>query len=197
MRFEKALEGMREEYDYKKKLRLFELDMLKKGHKFMNIPDAIAPELRDECYSFDKDNFFKQNDLADGLSAGRFYYVRKKKGKIVIRQAHLFSTLKTEKAIPFVDFDDNDIEEVLAPVPSYDELQDMKEYLDYSINNRNQLTIQISRWIDKINEEKEENARLKELLKECKDIIEWYKANCEYKDLPTESILTKIEEALR
>ena len=42
---------MSEEYDYKKKLRLFELDMLKKGHKFMNIPDAIAPELRDECYS--------------------------------------------------------------------------------------------------------------------------------------------------
>ena len=51
MRFEQALKAMREEYDYKKKLRLFELDMLKKGHKFMNIPDAIAPELRDECYS--------------------------------------------------------------------------------------------------------------------------------------------------
>ena len=136
-------------------------------------------------------------DLTDKLNAGRLYYVKKKNGKIVIRQAHLYSALKTEKAIPFVDFDDNDIEKVLAPVPSYDELQDMKEYLDYSINNRNQLTIQISRWIDKINEEKEENARLKELLKECKDIIEWYKADCGYKDLPTESVLTKIEEVLK
>lgn len=43
----------------------------------------------------------------------------------------------------------------------------------------------------------EENPRLKELLKECKDIIEWYKADCGYKDLPTESVLTKIEEALK
>lgn len=47
---------MSEEYDYKKKLRLFELDMLKKGYKFMNIPDAIAPELRDEVYSLCKTN---------------------------------------------------------------------------------------------------------------------------------------------
>lgn len=38
-----------------------------------------------------------------------------------------------------------------------------------------------------------ENARQKELLKECKDIIEWYKADCGYKDLPTENVLTKIE----
>lgn len=39
-----------------------------------------------------------------------------------------------------------------------------------------------------------ENANLKELLKECQEIIEWYKADCGYKDLPTESVLTKIDE---
>lgn len=51
-------------YDYAKKLALFELDMIKKekeklreqGHKIMNIPDAIAPELRDEVYSLCKTN---------------------------------------------------------------------------------------------------------------------------------------------
>lgn len=171
MRFEKALEGMREEYDYKKKLRLFELDMLKKGHKFMNIPDAIAPELRDECYSSDKDNFFKQNDLADGLSAGRFYYVRKKKGKIVIRQAHLYSCLKTEKAIPFVDFDDNDIEKVLAPVPNYEEV---KEFV-------------------------EEDEKLKELLKKCqKFILDLFGLPYGFKqDISAKELLTKINEVLK
>ena len=37
----------------------------------------------------------------------------------------------------------------------------------------------------------------KELIKECQEIIEWYKADCGYKDLPTESVLTKINEVLR
>lgn len=87
--------------------------------------------------------------------------------------------------------------EILDKVPSYDELQDMKEYLDYSIKNRYQLTTQINSLIDKIDEEKKENARLKELIKECQEIIEWYKADCGYKDLPTESVLTKINEVLR
>lgn len=40
-------------------------------------------------------------------------------------------------------------------------------------------------------------SKLKEFLKECQEIIEWYKADCGYKDLPTESILTKIEEVLK
>lgn len=162
---------MSEEYDYKKKLRLFELDMLKKGHKFMNIPDAIAPELRDECYSSDKDSFFTQNDLADELSAGRFYYVRKKKGKIVIRQAHLYSCLKTEKAIPFVDFDDNDIEKVIAPVPNYEEV---KEFV-------------------------EEGEKLKELLKECQTILQDTKKDrgVYFNNLHLTDILTEIEEVLK
>ena len=47
------------DYEYNKRLALFELDVIKnekeklrgKGYKLMDIPDAIAPELRDECYS--------------------------------------------------------------------------------------------------------------------------------------------------
>lgn len=38
---------------------------------------------------------------------------------------------------------------------------------------------------------------LRDLLKECQEIIEWYKADCGYKDLPTESVLTKIEKVLK
>lgn len=51
-----------QDYEYKKRLDLFELDMIKKeklrekGYKLMDIPDAIAPELRDEVYSLCKTN---------------------------------------------------------------------------------------------------------------------------------------------
>lgn len=82
------------------------------------------------------------NDLTEKLNAGRLYYVKKKNGKIVIRQAHLYSCLRTENATPYVDFDDNDIEKVLAPVPSYNEVQALKE----------------------------ENARLKKLLQQWQEI---------------------------
>ena len=68
-------------------------------------------------------------DLTKKLKAGELYYVKKKNGKIVIRQAHLYSCLRTENSMPFVDFEDNDIEKVIAPVPSYDEWQQLKEIL--------------------------------------------------------------------
>lgn len=44
--------------------------------------------------------------------------------------------------------------------------------------------------------EKSENQQLKELLEEAKDIIEWYKGDCGYKDIPTETVLTKIDNAI-
>lgn len=43
----------------------------------------------------------------------------------------------------------------------------------------------------------EEWKELKELLKECREVIEWYKADCGYKDTPTEDVLTKIDEVLK
>lgn len=126
--------------------------------------------------------------MTDKLDAERFYYVKKKNGDVCIRQSHLFSTLKTEKAVPFVDFDDDDIEKILAPVPTYQDLQRLKaqlaEHKEYCCCAKNEVLVL-------------ENANLKELLEGCKDIIEWYKADCGYKDLPTESVLTKINEVLR
>lgn len=68
-------------------------------------------------------------DLTEKLKAGELYYVKKKNGKIVIRQSHLYSCLRTENSMPFVDFEDNDIDKVLASVPSYKEYQRLKEIL--------------------------------------------------------------------
>lgn len=47
-----------QKYEYNKRLALFELDVIKKekekGCKTMDIPDAVAPELREEVYSLYK-----------------------------------------------------------------------------------------------------------------------------------------------
>lgn len=95
----------------------------------------------------------EMDELRKKLNAGSLYYVKKKNGKIVIRQAHFYSCLKTEKAMPFVDFEDNDIDEVIAPVPTYEELQELKaqqaEYKEYCCCQKNEALLL-------------ENARLKE-----------------------------------
>lgn len=39
-------------------------------------------------------------------------------------------------------------------------------------------------------------AKLKELLEEAKEVIEWYEADCGYKDAPTENVLAKINQVL-
>ena len=49
---------------------------------------------------------------------------------------------------------------------------------------------------DIISEQTKTINQFKELLKEAKDIIEWYKADCGYKDTPTEALLTKIDNAI-
>lgn len=51
--------------------------------------------------------------------------------------------------------------------------------------------------LEKCEKLEQEVKQLKGLLKECQEIIEWYKADCGYKDLPTESVLTKIDEVLK
>lgn len=115
--------------------------------------------------------------MTDKLDAERLYYVKKKNGDVCTRQSHLFSTLKTEKAVPFVDFDDNDIEEVLAPVPNYQEARELKAQL----------------------------AEYKELPRECQPYIKSEKENWiqqGYWDtgkqiLKISNLLTKIKEVLR
>lgn len=89
--------------------------------------------------------------MTDKLDAERLYYVKKKNGDICTRQSHLFSTLKTEKAIPFVDFEDNDIEEVLAPVPEYDQWNRCLK-LEASLNKKNRKWGKLVKAIRRINE---------------------------------------------
>lgn len=59
-------------------------------------------------------------------------------------------------------------------------------------------THQLHKFLEEFNalEVAKENQQLKELIKEAKDIIEWYKADCGYKDALTEVILTKIDNAI-
>lgn len=71
------------------------------------------------------------------LEAGRLYYVKKLNGDIVIREACIYSTLRTEKAIPFVDFEDRDIIEVIAPIPAYEQIQDTQKKIEIAVKALN------------------------------------------------------------
>lgn len=78
------------------------------------------------------------------------------------------------------------VNEVLAPVPSYEEWQKLKEFADYSIHNRNELTRQINYLF-------KENKKFKELLKRCRDFI-----NYEVPDHCIDDVLLdKINEVLK
>lgn len=98
------------------------------------------------------------------LEPEKLYYVKKQNGEICIRKTYLYSSIKTERYVLFVDFDDQDIIEVISPVPSYDELQALKE----------------------------ENANLKELLKECKEHLCHH-----YCQMTVGKLEKKIEEILK
>ena len=71
------------------------------------------------------------------LEAGRLYYVKKLNGDIVIREACFYSTLRTEKAIPFADFEDRDIIEVIAPIPTYEQIQETQKKLEIAVKALN------------------------------------------------------------
>ena len=108
-----------------------------------------------------------------GELQNNWYYIRTPNGIEkweYIKQSHGFGYYETEWVL-----------EVLAPVPSYEEWQQMKAFCE----EFNALNVA------------QENQKLKELLRECRDLIEWYKTDCGYKDKPTESVLTKIDEVLK
>lgn len=65
-------------------------------------------------------------DLTEKLEAGRSYYVRYPNGSIEIDTAYEWIGKRGEH---FIDFDEDNSgdEQALAPVPSYEELQELKE----------------------------------------------------------------------
>lgn len=100
----------------------------------------------------------------------------------------------------FYDFDVAKIEQVLAPVPSYEEWVGVKQQRD--LENKLRHDSDNKNW-----QLRTENAQLKELLKECQHIL---KEQNFYRNTPVETdtiyrtrclkkqeLLTKIDEALR
>ena len=85
------------------------------------------------------------------------------------------------------------VEEVLAPVPSYEEWRELKEFADYSLHNRDELTRQINFWMDKHAQIEKENQQLKELLYSLKCCL--ISENIE-PQIRVEKSLAKIEEFL-
>lgn len=120
----------------------------------------------------------------------------------------------------FEDFFDDEIKEVLAHVPSYEEWQELKEFADYSLHNRDELTRQINFWMDKHTQvEKEntqlrkwceefnaldvakENQRLKEMLSKARDSVQFdfYEAiggGADYQAKFLKDLLTAIDNAI-
>ena len=143
-----------------------------------------------------------------------WYYIRTTNGIEkweYIKQSHGFGYYETEWVL-----------EVLAPVPSYEEWQKLVQ--DYSEKHDSYLRLsqtnhQLRKFLEEFNaldvaeenealktklsiqceaneELRKENQQLKKLLQEAKDIIEWYKADCGYRDTPTETILARIDNAI-
>ena len=129
----------------------------------------------------------EKGELPDG-----FYYFKMPDGAIEIASEYRLIRYNLTK--------DADKIEVLEPVPSFQEWMRTK----YSLDDYKRLCDMRGRIIAKMEESNADaekhlrlkNAQLKELLKEAKDIIEWYKADCGYKDTPTEAILTKIDNTI-
>lgn len=57
-------------------------------------------------------------------------------------------------------------------LPYLKRVQELKEFADYSLRNRDELTRQINFWMDKHTQIERENQQLKELLRECKTPID-------------------------
>lgn len=85
------------------------------------------------------------------------------------------------------------IEEVLAPVPSYEEWQKLKEFADYSLHNRDELIRQMNLWSELYLKKAKENQQLKELLKECKFYIGYDTYEFDEK---VNKLITKIDNAI-
>lgn len=117
------------------------------------------------------------------LESFRSYYVKFKTGEIEICWLTEWSNDELGTGGQYFDgIKEENILEVLSPVPTFEEWKELKEFADYSIHNRDELTKQINFWM-------QENTKLKELLKECKDVMQQRMLSAEeYK------LFQKIEE---
>ena len=127
------------------------------------------------------------------LHDGDEYYIQDKDGKIsticLYNTTMHWHSFKVKKL------------KVLAPVPSYDEWQASENYIDYlkqCISVYESKDKQATETSIAYNELLEENTKLKELLKECKEVIknvDTYYGN--YDSTNGYLVITKIDEALQ
>ena len=131
---------------------------------------------------------WKKGELPDGT-----YYVTDKRGIMYIDYfADVWDT---------VDVDE--VEQVLAPVPSYDEWKDLKEYerivasyfgkpIDYEI-----ACDTVNKLLDEKKNLKEQNAQLKDVLKECKNEFKYLRKHCDSRWKNNPLLEERIDEALK
>lgn len=136
-------------------------------------------------------------DWENGKLPEGLYYVEYKVGGIYIDEIQQWYNEKGDYY--FTDFDFSDcIERVLAPVPSYDEyikLIEENKRIKHDVGN---LGYKIKNQRKEIEKQIEQNAQLKELLKECKGLFNRATVDgAEPNNAELIEILTKIDEALK
>ena len=131
---------------------------------------------------------WKKGELPEG-----HYYV--KDGENII--AELLDGYFYNDGQPMTSFSGG-VDEVLAPVPSYEEWQASENYIDYlkqCISVYESKDKQATETSIAYNELLEENAQLKELLKECFEYIDWTDGTGS--PFSQQKLLDKIDEALK
>lgn len=121
------------------------------------------------------------------LERGSYYYVKTKMGNILI------DCINYDR--PNHDGFLYDVEEVLAPVPTYDEYKAMQaELAELKEKVADQRTdLESARWYQTV--QNEDISKLRGLLKECKEWFECFAWNKEYKHKSV-NILARINAAI-
>ena len=109
-----------------------------------------------------------------------------KKGELPSGEYYIIDDLglnTTDRYYPSHGFGTELPQSVLGRVPSYEEMQSMNEAVNQAMAANIKLV--------------EENAQLKELLKECREAISNYMDITEYNEVGNTELLNKIDEVLK
>lgn len=128
---------------------------------------------------------WKNGELED-----REYYIKSNKGDTYI-------DICADGNFMFTNY--RSIEEVLAPVPSYEEWKSVCNdcnSMQETIFSQDSIYCENENLLEEIEKIDEENQKLKELLKECRDVAEFAKTIVN-KHKWFDEVITKIDEVLK
>lgn len=135
----------------------------------------------------------KVQDLTEAWKNGELevgeYYLRYKDGTID-REYYDYVRLYEMVTLKGFSTEDCEISEVLAPVPSYIQWNAMLESNDSLVQTINALK-------NRLVEVAEENAKLKELLKECRKALNKAKGDTVWYPVEIDHVVSKIDEVLK